>query len=79
MAKHSETGRGRMVLLVSVLGGGSCALAMAAVLVFYGPPYDSLWWFVMAAILLVVTFLVPRMVAPAIEWVIDGYRQENAQ
>jgi hypothetical protein len=52
---------------------------MVAVLIFYGAPYNSLWWFAMAAILLVVTLLVPRMLAPAIEWVIDGYKQDKAQ
>ena len=78
MAIHSETGRRRMVLLVSILGGGSCTLAMAAVLIFYGAPYNSLWWFVMAAILSVMIFVLPRVLAPAIEWVIDGYKKDKA-
>jgi hypothetical protein len=51
---------------------------MAATLFFYGAPYNWLWWFAMAAILLVVIFVLPRILAPAIEWVIDGYRQDEA-
>lgn len=73
MAKDRSEGRRRLALLLSATSGGLCALAMAAVLVVYGTPYNPLWWGVMAAVL-VAAVLVPRALAPAVEWVIDGYR-----
>ncbi len=71
--KHSE-GRRRLALLLSAASGTLCALAMIVVLIVYGTPYNPMWWGVMAAIL-VAAVLVPRALAPAVEWVIEGYRE----
>jgi hypothetical protein len=72
MNMHSTEGRRRLGLLLSLLGGTSCAIAMALVLLLYGTPYKPLWWLVMAVILIAVTLLA-RFVARPIEWVIEGY------
>lgn len=45
---------------------------MAMVLVFYGTPYNPVWWWVMGAIL-VVAFVLPAALVPWIEWVMIGY------
>lgn len=73
MTQDSGTGRRRLTILLCGLSGAVCALAMAAVLIFYGTPYNDYWWGVMAAIL-VAAFILPRALVPAIEWVMDGYR-----
>ena len=65
-------GRRRLRIFMGALGGGACALAMALVLVFYGAPYDPVWWPVMAAVLLG-SAGVSALCAPMIEWVIAGY------
>ena len=70
-AVHPE-GRRRLRLLLSGLGGLSCAAAMAMVLVFYGLPFNPMWWWVMAVTLLA-AFVVPTFFAPVIEWVVAGY------
>lgn len=54
------------------MGGGACAAAMVVVLVFYGTPYNPMWWPVMAAILLG-SAVVSALGAPIVEWVIAGY------
>jgi hypothetical protein len=69
-------GRKRLSILLCSLSGVSCAALMAAVLLLYGTPYNPLWWWVMAAIL-IAAFLLPLALVPAIEWVIDGYRDQN--
>ena len=76
MEKPSNSGRRRLTILLSCLSGSACALAMAIVLIAFGPPYDSMWWWVMAAVL-VGAFALPRLLVFPIEWVIAGYRQEN--
>ncbi len=61
-----------------VLGGMSllsCALAMIAVLILYGTPYRMLWWWIMTAVL-VAAYFAPRLLVPAFEWVIEGYRRD---
>ena len=68
---HAQ-GRRRLRLALSGLGGGSCAVAMVLVLVFYGTPYNPMWWAVMAAIL-VGCALVAALCAPLVEWIIAGY------
>ncbi len=73
MAQERNEGRRRLALLMSATSGALCALAMIVVLVVYGTPYNPVWWGVMAAIL-VAAVLVPRALVPAVEWVIDGYR-----
>jgi len=60
------------------LGGTSCALAMALVLILYGTPYNPIWWWVMGAILLAAC-AVPRLLAPVVEWTLDGYLQDRAE
>lgn len=52
-------------------------MMMAAVLIFYGEPYDPLWWWVMAAVLLAACVL-PFGLVLAIEWVVKGYREEDS-
>jgi len=68
----ATTGGKRLRLLLCGLSGGGCLLMMAAVLVFYGRPYNPLWWWVMGAILLAAIVL-PLALASAIEWVMRGY------
>ena len=70
----SNKGRRRLTLLLCGLSGVSCTVLMVAVLFMYGFPYDLNWWWVMAAIL-VASFVLPRALVFAIEWVMEGYRQ----
>ncbi len=74
MTQHGATGRRRLTILFCGLGGTLCTLAMAAVLMLYGTPYNGYWWAVMAAVL-AAAFVLPRLVVPVIEWVMDGYRE----
>ena len=69
----SKEGRRRLTLVLCGTSGGLCALMMAAVLLVYGTPYNGKWWLVMGVILVAAATL-PRLVVPAIEWVIQGYR-----
>ena len=73
MEKLPREGRRRLIVLLSLLSGGTCAFAMAAVLIFYGTPYDTLWWWVMGAIL-AAAFAAGRILVIPVEWVIAGYR-----
>ena len=50
---------------------------MAAILVFYGRPYDLTWWWVMGGIV-IASFTLPRLLVIAIEWVMEGYRQQQS-
>ena len=61
------------MLALSLSGGLACAGLMALVLIFYGPPWNPMWWWVMAAIL-ILAFALPRLLAYPIEWIMDGYR-----
>ena len=72
----ATTGRRRLSLVLCGLSGTSCAVLMAVVLLLYGTPYNSVWWGIMAAILLA-AFILPLALVPAIEWVIDGYRNQR--
>lgn len=74
---HRE-GRRRLRLLLCLLGGLSCAAAMALVLVLYGPPYNPTWWWVMGAVL-IAAFAAPALAVPWVEWVIAGYTDEPGQ
>ena len=77
MSKLSKSrGRPRLRILLGALNGGTCLIAMVLVLVFYGTPYDPVWWPVMGAILAAACFL-PSLLVPAIEWVIDGYNGDD--
>ena len=68
---HGE-GRRRLRLVLAGIGAGACAAAMALVLVFYGTPYNPIWWAVMAAVV-GGSAAVATLFAPLIEWVIAGY------
>ena len=77
MVGKAEGGRRRLTVVLTIASGGTCTGAMAAVLYLYGGPYDPLWWWVMAAIF-AASFVAPAFAAvPAIEWVIEGYRDEG--
>lgn len=73
-AVHRE-GRRRLRFVLAAASIGACAAAMLAVLVFYGTPYNPVWWAVMAAILLS-SAIMGAMCAPIVEWVIAGYLVE---
>ncbi|MCZ6860760.1 MAG: hypothetical protein O7I42_10875 [Alphaproteobacteria bacterium] len=72
MKSISKKGSRRLRILSSLAGGGLCAISLAMVLVFYGMPYDPIWWLVMALIILA-SFVVPCFFVRPIEWVIEGY------
>jgi len=76
MAETRMTGRRRLRILLSLTGGLSCAVLMAAVLTIFGSPFETYWWWVMAAIL-VAAFAVPLAYARAVDWVVDGYRAND--
>lgn len=69
-------GRQRLQILLAVPASAGIAAAMALMLYFYGLPYNPLWWVVMAAIL-VGAVVVPIFCARAVEWVMEGYRQDR--
>ena len=70
----ANTGRRRLTFLLCGLSGVSCTVLMAAVLLLYGFPYDLNWWWAMGGIL-IASFVLPRALVFAIEWVMEGYRQ----
>ena len=72
----ARKGRRRLSALLCGLSGTSCAALLAAVLLLYGTPYNPLWWWIMAAIL-VAAFLLPLALVSAIEWVMEGYRDDT--
>ncbi len=72
MRKPANEGRRRLKIFLSLLGGGTCAIAMALFVAVYGTPYNPSWWIVMAAIL-GAAFVAPRFLADPIEWIIAGY------
>ena len=52
------------------------AMVWLTQLFFYGLPYNPVWWMVMAAILAGAA-IVPVFCARAVEWVMDGYREDR--
>jgi hypothetical protein len=72
----SSKGRQRLSVLLCGLSGTTCAVLMTAFVLFYGAPYNPMWWWVMAAILAAATLL-PLCLVPAIEWVMAGYRGDR--
>ena len=69
---NRNQGRRRLGILLSTMSGGLCGLAMIAVLIGYGTPYNSYWYWIMAGIL-GAAFFCPLLLLPAVEWVIKGY------
>jgi hypothetical protein len=47
---------------------------MLLILIFYGAPYNPLWWWVMGAILLG-AFVLPSLLVRPVEWVMEGYEK----
>lgn len=72
---NATMGRRRLTVLLCGLSGSLCTLLMVAILVLYGRPYDLNWWWVMGGIL-IASFTLPRLLVYAIEWVVEGYRQQ---
>jgi hypothetical protein len=58
---------------LGVVAAGACLLAFATFIAAHGPPWQTLWWAVMLAIL-ITAFFIGRLFAPFFEWVIAGYR-----
>lgn len=73
---RGSIGRRRLGLLLSLLGLLGSAGSMALVLYFYGSPYNPMWWWVMGGAL-IVSFFLPRLLVPAVEWVWQGYREDQ--
>lgn len=76
-ATRGSIGRRRLGLLLSLLGLLATAGAMVLVLCFYGTPYNPMWWWVMGGAL-IASFFLPRLLVPAVEWVLEGYRRDQA-
>ena len=74
--RRGSIGRRRLRIVLAVLGFAGCPTAMVLVVAFYGAPYTPAWWWVMAAVRAAAT-VIPPLLAPAIEWVLDGYRQDS--
>ena len=68
----SGEGRRRISIVVGAVSGAGCLVTMALMVIIYGAPYNPVWWAVMAVIL-TVCCLLGRIVAPAVEWVLQGY------
>jgi hypothetical protein len=73
-----QTGRRRLSILLALVSGGLCFMAMAATVIVYGTPYDPMWWWAMGGILLAAVFAPVLLVAP-IEWVIEGYMRAEGK
>ncbi len=71
-------GRRRLRLLLGSLGAAACALAMVLVLVFYGLPFNPLWWAAMASIL-VAAGVVSGLCASLVEWAAKGYLERDKE
>jgi len=69
-------GRRRLRLLLGCLGAAGSAGAMVLVLGLYGPPYNPIWWAVMAAILLA-SGVISGLCAPLVEWAAKGYLERD--
>ncbi len=74
----ANIGRRRLSLLLCGLSAASCILLMAGVLLFYGTPYNPLWWWIMGAIVVAAAVL-PLSLVMAIEWVMAGYRSQGRE
>jgi hypothetical protein len=76
MLKPTMRGRRRLRMLLSFLFGGVTLLAVVLVLIGYRLPYNPIWWLVLGSIVMV-AFLTPLLLVPAIEWVMEGYAEEE--
>lgn len=76
MLKATERGRRRLRMLLSFFFGGATLLTVVLVLIGYRLPYNPIWWLVLGAIVLG-AFLAPLLLVPAIEWVMEGYAEED--
>ena len=75
--KKANVGRRRLIILLCGSSGITCTVLMAAILVGYGTPYNTMWWWVMAAIL-AAAWILPLVLVRPIEWVIAGYQADGA-
>ncbi|HTZ81327.1 MAG TPA: hypothetical protein VMC10_25680 [Stellaceae bacterium] len=69
---NRSKGRWRLQIVLGTLGGIGYVALMALVLKINGAPYNPRWWWVMAAILVAI-LMAPRLLAPPLEWIIEGY------
>ena len=76
MLKPTMRGRRRLRTLLSFLFGGATLLTVVLVLVGYRLPYNPIWWIVRGGVVLG-AFLAPLLLVPAIEWVMEGYAEEE--
>jgi hypothetical protein len=76
MNRPSTVGRKRLAIVLGTLSGVACAFTMLLVLIFYGAPYNPLWWWVMGAILLG-AFVLPSLLARPVEWIMEGYEKDD--
>ena len=76
MLTPSGRGRRRLRMLLSFLFGGGALFAVVLVLVGYRLPYNPVWWLVLGLIVMG-AFLAPLLLVPAIEWVMEGYAEDQ--
>lgn len=76
MLKPTTRGRRRLRMLLSFLFGGVTLLAVVLVLIGYRLPYNPIWWLVLGGIVMG-AFLAPLLLVPAVEWVMEGYAEEE--
>jgi hypothetical protein len=65
-------GTRRLSIGLGILAVIGCAVAYALIVLLHGPPFWVGWWVVMA-VLLAASFLLGRVLAPLLEWIIAGY------
>ena len=73
---NKTEGRRRLQIVLGTVGAIGYVAIVAVILKINGPPYNSRWWWVMAAIL-VAAILAPRVLAPPLEWIVEGYCGEK--
>ena len=71
-----QEGRRRLRLFLAGFGGAACAAAMVLVLLFYGLPFNPMWWAAMAVVL-VAAAVISALFAPLVEWVAKGYLEPD--
>lgn len=68
-------GTRRLSVGLGALAVIGCAVTYALIVILHGPPFWIGWWIVMAVVL-AASFLLGRVLAPLLEWIIAGYRAE---